>query len=89
MILSWEPSLSWALQGNHMLLKCIQRNFVLAQQLQCYHQMAVKLSIGMSIGKEKKKVNWPQLRCNTRSNSQNKSGRKRPRPGTFTHEPFI
>lgn len=47
----------------------------------CYHIIAVKISLGISMDKERKKVNLTQLRWNTRAKSQKKSGRKRPRPG--------
>ena len=47
---------------------------------QCYHIIAVKMSLGIQIEKPKK-VNLSQLRWNTRAKSQKKSGRKRPRPG--------
>lgn len=49
---------------------------------ECYHILAVKLSLGM-VAKEKSKkelLNLTQLRKNTRSRKERKSGRKRPRP---------
>lgn len=47
---------------------------------QCYHLIAVKMSLGMPYSKQKR-VNLTQLRMNTRKKGQKKSGRKRPRPG--------
>ena len=47
---------------------------------QCYHIMAVKMSLGIPY-EERKKVNLTRLRLNSRSRNQKKAGRKRPRPG--------
>jgi len=47
----------------------------------CYHIVAVKISLGITVSKEPKKVNLTQLRWNTRGKTQKRSGRKRPRPG--------
>lgn len=47
---------------------------------QCYHLLAVKMSLGMPLS-DKTKVNLTQLRLNQRSKGQKKSGRKRARPG--------
>ena len=52
----------------------------------CYHLIAVKLSLGIPVNSDVKKVNLTQLRKNTRAKSQKKAGRKRPRPGA---EQFI
>ena len=49
----------------------------------CYHILAVKMSIGLEDMDGKQKVNLTQLRRNTRSRSQKKSGRKAPRPGDY------
>lgn len=48
---------------------------------ECYHLLAVKISIGMEIDK-REKVNLTQLRWNARCKRQGKSGRKRPLPCT-------
>ena len=47
---------------------------------QCYHIIAVKMSLEMPV-ENHKKVNLSQLRWNTRSKNQRKTGRKRPRAG--------
>lgn len=47
----------------------------------CYHIIAVKISLGIAVYKEQKKVNLTQLRWNTRGKAHKRSGRKRPRPG--------
>ena len=47
---------------------------------QCYHIIAVKISLGIPVQK-RKKVNLTQLRWNARSKNQKKAGRKRPRLG--------
>lgn len=49
----------------------------------CYHTIAVKLSLGMTVNDHPKKVNLTQLRWNTRTTSQKRSGRKRPRQGIY------
>ena len=46
----------------------------------CYHILAVKLSVGMSTASEPAKRNLTRLRKNTRSRKEKKCGRKRPRP---------
>ena len=52
----------------------------------CYHIIAVKLSLGIPVNNEHKKVNLTQLRWNTRGpKNQKKAGRKRPRPGIIKH----
>lgn len=48
---------------------------------QCYHIVAVQLSLGMDINQEKKKVNLSELKRNTKNKGRKKSGRKRPTPG--------
>ena len=50
---------------------------------QCYHILAVKMSVGISIEEHSKKVNLTQLCRNTRSRSEKKSGRKAPRSGNY------
>lgn len=47
----------------------------------CYHILGTKLSLGIDISVERKKVNLTQLRWNTRAKNQRKCGRKRPRQG--------
>ena len=49
----------------------------------CYHILAVKMSIGLEDIDSRRRVNLTQLRRNTRSRSQKKSGRKGPRPGDY------
>ena len=49
----------------------------------CYHILAVKMSIGLEDIDSRRKVNLTQLRRNTRSRGQKKSGRKAPRPGDY------
>ncbi len=49
----------------------------------CYHILAVRMSIGLEDVQSKRKVNLTQLRRNTRSRTQKKSGRKAPRPGDY------
>ena len=47
----------------------------------CYHIIAVRMSVGMPVSCESKKVNMSQLKSNTKAKCNRKSGRKRPRPG--------
>ena len=49
----------------------------------CYHIIAVRMSIGLDDKGSKKKINLTQLRRNTRSRGDRKSGRKAPRPGDY------
>ena len=50
----------------------------------CYHIIAAKLSIGMNVESKKPAyVNLTQLRRNSRSKKEKKSGRKRPREGDY------
>ena len=49
---------------------------------ECYHILAVRMSIGLE-GSSQKKINLTQLRRNTRSRAERKSGRKVPRPGDY------
>ena len=49
--------------------------------VQCYHILAAKISLGIGTDKSKSTINLTQLRRNTRSRQDKKSGRKRPRPG--------
>ena len=47
----------------------------------CYHLVAAKLCVGMHMSSNKEaKVSLSQLRRNTRSRNEKKSGRKRARP---------
>lgn len=47
----------------------------------CYHLLAVKMYLGMTLSQSKvMRHNLTQLRKNTRSRSEKKCGRKRPRP---------
>lgn len=47
----------------------------------CYHIVAAKLCVGMPTSTRKgRKLNLTQLRRNTRSRTEKRSGRKRPRP---------
>ena len=46
----------------------------------CYHILAVKLSLGMEVSERRTRQNLTQLRRNTRSRKEKRSGRKRPRP---------
>ena len=49
---------------------------------ECYHIMAARMSIGQNEQRERlRRLNLTQLRRNTRSRKDKKSGRKRPRPG--------
>ena len=45
----------------------------------CYHIMASKMSIGMNVNVDKKRINLSQLRRNVRQRNEKKSGRKKPR----------
>lgn len=47
---------------------------------QCYHILAVKMSIGLEDLKSRRRINLTQLR---RSKVDKKSGRKAPRPGDY------
>lgn len=48
---------------------------------QCYHILSVKMSVGIEVHEQTKKVNLTQLRRNTRSRKEKRSGRKAPRAG--------
>jgi len=48
---------------------------------QCYHILAAKMALGQNDDQKKKKLNLTQLRKNSRSRSNKKSGRNCPRPG--------
>ena len=51
---------------------------------QCYHIIAVRISIGLDTTSDKpKKINLSQLRKNTRSKKDKTSGRKVPRSGDY------
>lgn len=49
----------------------------------CYHILAVRMSVGLSTKETKRTVNLTQLRRNTRSRAEKKSGWKAPRPGDY------
>ena len=49
----------------------------------CYHIIAAWHSVGLGTEDTKRKINLTQLRRNTRSRSEKKSGRKAPRPGDY------
>ena len=53
----------------------------------CYHIIAVRMSIGLEDVNSQRKVNLTQLRRNTRSRAEKRSGRKAPRPGDYYIEP--
>ena len=53
----------------------------------CYHIIAVRMSIGLEDVNSQRKVNLTQLRRNTRSRTEKRSGRKAPRPGDYYIEP--
>lgn len=55
----------------------------------CYHVIAVRLSLGMEISQETKRVNLSQLKRNTRTKVYKKSGRKRPSPGITLNLKFL
>lgn len=52
----------------------------------CYHLLAVRMSIGLD-SKQSKQINLTQLRRNTRSRKDKKSGRKAPRHGDYEINP--
>ena len=54
----------------------------------CYHLIAVKLSLGIPLSTDVRKVNLTQLRRNTRAKSYKNAGRKRPRPGIVYTDKF-
>ena len=55
-----------------------------ASSTSCYHILAAKLSIGVTCeAVPKTKLSLTQLRKNSRSSKEKKSGRKRPRPGDY------
>ena len=49
----------------------------------CYHLLAVQMSIGLKQSTPAKRINLTQLRRNTRSRRELRSGRKAPRPGDY------
>ena len=49
--------------------------------------MAVRMSVGLENIDSKKTINLSLLRCNTRSRSEKKSGRKAPRAGDYNVMP--
>jgi len=53
----------------------------------CYHILAVRISVGLEDIDKLKKINLTQLRRNTRSRTDKKSGRKAPRPGDLDINP--
>lgn len=52
----------------------------------CYHLLAVKLSVGMSVSTKPVQKNLTRLRRNTRSRKEKRCGRKRPRPNDVEPE---
>ena len=48
---------------------------------ECYHILAIQMSLGKEIESKPSRKNLTQLRRNTRKKVDKKSGRKRPRPG--------
>ena len=58
-----------------------------ASTTHCYHILAARLSIGLEDGKSKRKINLTQLKRNTRSKRDKKSGRKAPRAGDYEITP--
>lgn len=54
-----------------------------ASTTHCYHILAARLSVGLEDGKSKRKINLTQLKRNTRSKRDKKSGRKAPRAGDY------
>ena len=52
----------------------------------CYHILAVKLSVGMSTASKPAQRSLTQLRKNTRSRKEKRCGRKRPRPNDMECE---
>lgn len=49
----------------------------------CYHLLAAQMSVGLLKKQCQQKVNLTQLRSNTRSKKDKKSGRKAPRSGDY------
>ena len=49
----------------------------------CYHIIGARMSIGLDVSCQQQKVNLSQLRRNTRSRPQKRSGRKAPRKGDY------
>ena len=47
---------------------------------ECYHIMTARMFLGMAVPTKQTKRNLSQLRKNTRTRREKKSGRKRPRP---------
>ena len=47
---------------------------------ECYHILAAKMSVGMSVSSKPTTTNLTQLRKNSRSRKDKRSGRKKPRP---------
>ena len=50
---------------------------------QCYHILAVRMSVGLCDSIHHPKINLTKLRRNTRSRREKKSGRKAPRPHDY------
>ena len=46
----------------------------------CYHILAAKMSLGIQVTTKPSRLNLTQLRKNTRSRKEKKSGKKKPRP---------
>ena len=53
---------------------------ICASSTTCYHIIAAKMSINLSVEQKRKPVNMTALRCNSKKRPFKKSGRKRPRP---------
>ena len=51
--------------------------------IRCYHILAVRMTVGLKYSQCNKTVNLTQLRRNTRTRREKKSGRKAPRPGDY------
>ena len=49
----------------------------------CYHIIGARMCIGLSDSYQKQKINLTQLRRNTSSRPQKKSGKKAPRTGDY------
>ena len=84
---NWEFSLCWGQQENLTQFRIFPKESCTCPSTgRCYHILAVRMSIGIEDIGSRRKVNLTQLRCNTRSRSQKKSGRKAPRPEDYDVE---
>ena len=50
---------------------------------QCYHILAVRMSVGLEDFNSCRRINLTQLRRNTHPRTEKKTGRKAPRPGDY------